>query len=156
MKPFFSSLQIRPCSVYKDEYKDCKSWRGRFNQYFIYGETLSCDQWQEDNNNCFKWSWMKDKEAAIRLIESELKRKANRIKMRLENDIWTKRDSPPADWIKPLPDFMIERNKNSYLELKCKELEDQEEKDRQDLLNAAKSSADTKMYENKNSFCTFM
>lgn len=142
--------------MYKDEYKDCKSWRGRFNQYFIFGEKLSCEQWMEDNNNCFKWQWMEDKEAAVRIIESELKRKANRIKSHLENDTWTKRDSPPADWNKPLPEFMIERNKGSYLENKCKQMEAEEEKIRQDSLNTAKSSASAKMTENKNSFCTFM
>lgn len=142
--------------MYKDEYKECKSWRGRFNQYFIFGETLSCDQWQEDNNNCFRWSWMEDKEAAIRLIESELKRKANRIKVHLENDTWTKRDNTPSDWSKPLPDFMVERNKNSYLERKCRELEAEEEKARQELLIVAKSPAGAKMPDSKNSFCTFM
>lgn len=120
--------QIRPCSVYKDEYKECKSLRGRFNQYFIYGESLNCDQWRDDYNNCQKFSWFNDKEAAKSIVQSELNRRAARFKAHYDNDVWTKRESPPADWAKPLPDFMVERNKNTYLEVKAQEMKDEEQK----------------------------
>lgn len=102
---------------------------------------------------------MNDKESAVRLIESELKRKAARMKANLDNDTWTKRDTPPADWNKPLPEFMLERNKDSYLERKGKELEEEEEREKQELIklsNYPAAAAAVQAPDNKNSFCTFM
>ena len=29
--------------------------------------------------------------------------------------MWEKRESPPPDWDKPLPEYLLERQKNSYL-----------------------------------------
>lgn len=139
--------QIRDCGVYKDEYKDCKCFRSRFNQYFIFGELLSCEQWREDYNNCQKFSWLDDKEAAKNLIRSELSRKAARFKAHHANDVWTKRDTPPANWSAPLPDFIEERNKNTYLAVKAAELKAQEER-----LKDPSKYPDS----NKSSFCTFM
>lgn len=43
---------VRPCSWYKDEYKECSSFHGKLHQYFIYGKTLDCSQWQKDYDNC--------------------------------------------------------------------------------------------------------
>lgn len=43
---------VRPCEWYKDEYKECSSFRGKVHQYFIFGKTLDCSQWKEDYNNC--------------------------------------------------------------------------------------------------------
>lgn len=97
---------------------------------------------------------MEDKEAAAMLIKSELERKAARLQAHLNNDTWTKRDNPPKDWTKPLPDFMIERNKDSYLEIKEKELREEEEQERADLLKLANSPKTQN--NNSNSFCTFM
>jgi hypothetical protein len=48
-------FQIRPCEMYKDEYKDCTNFKSRFHQYFIYGETLDCVQWKKDLDNCERW-----------------------------------------------------------------------------------------------------
>lgn len=135
--------------MYKDEYKECKSIRGRFNQYFVYGESLDCEQWRNDYNNCEKYSWLNDKEAAKLVIQSEMKRRAERLKAHYDNDIWIKRESPPDDWAKPLPAFMEERNKNTYLGLKSQELKEQEEKAKQNVEN-------TLIEGNKSSFCTFM
>lgn len=135
--------------MYKDEYKECKSIRGRFNQYFIYGESLDCEQWRNDHNNCQKYSWLNDKEAAKLVIQSEMKRRAERLKAHYANDIWTKRENPPEDWVKPLPAFMEERNKNTYLELRTRELKEQEEKTKQNVENTLSEG-------NKSSFCTFM
>ena len=42
---------IKPCEMYKEEYKDCKSIKARFHQYFIFGETLDCEQWKIDYDN---------------------------------------------------------------------------------------------------------
>lgn len=71
------------------------------------------------------------------------------MKAHYDNDIWTKREKPPADWTKPLPAFMEERNKNTYLEKKNQEYKDEEEKFRQRALNPDAEPT-------KNSFCTFM
>lgn len=65
------------------------------------------------------WTKNSDEEAAQRIIERE----KNRIKIRLEghygNNVWEKRDDPPSteEWNKPLPGYMIERQKQSYLSL---------------------------------------
>lgn len=112
---------------------------------------MNCDQWRDDYNNCQKYSWLTDKEAATSLIQSELSRRAKRMKAHYDNDIWTKRDKPPADWTKPLPPFMEERNKNTFLEKKAQELKEEEEKERLRALNP-EAAAEL----NKNSFCTFM
>lgn len=51
--------------MYKEEYKDCKSIKARFHQYFIFGETVDCEQWKIDYDNCNLWSEHKDKEACV-------------------------------------------------------------------------------------------
>lgn len=135
--------------MYKDEYKECKSIKGRFNQYFIFGEYLDCTQWANDYNNCQKHSWFNDKEAAKLVIKSELNRRATRLKAHYDNDIWTKRETPPTDWSKPLPAFMEERNKSTYLAIKNKEFIEEQEAKTQEALN-------TPIETNKSSFCTFM
>lgn len=127
---------MRPCKMYRSEHKECKRWKGRFNQYFIYGEMLDCQGWADSYNNCQKYSWMEDKDAAIALIKSELERHEKRMQPHRDNDVWVKREQPPNDWNKPLPQFMIERNKGSYIDLQLK-------------LNAMNESE-------KKKICTFM
>lgn len=91
---------------------------------------------------------MENKEAATLLIESELSRRAARLKAHYDNDIWTKREQPPSDWNKPLPEFLAERSKTSYLAQKSEEMKKDEEK------RNAKALSDSEP--NKSSFCTFM
>ncbi|XP_063531629.1 synaptic plasticity regulator PANTS [Cydia strobilella] len=112
---------IRDCEIYKDEYKECTSFRGRFHQYFIFGETLNCNQWKKDYYNCCKWESDSDEKAATALIESEKARRLERLKAHYRNDIWKKREGPPADWDKPLPEWMQKRQENTYLDHKAKE-----------------------------------
>ncbi|KAI8434732.1 hypothetical protein MSG28_003253 [Choristoneura fumiferana] len=112
---------IRDCDIYKDEYKECTSFRGRFHQYFIFGEALNCNQWKKDYDNCCKWESDKDTKAANAVIESEKARRMERLKAHYKNDIWKKRSSPPPDWDKPLPEWMQKRNENTYLDHKAKE-----------------------------------
>lgn len=38
------------------------------------------------------------------------------------NDVWTKRDGPPKDWNKPLPEEIQKQYETSYLALKAKEM----------------------------------
>ncbi|KAF9802782.1 hypothetical protein SFRURICE_002950 [Spodoptera frugiperda] len=118
---------IRECELYKDEYKDCTSFRGRFQQYFVYGETLDCNQWKKDYDNCCKWEDYKDIKAANALIASEKERRMVRLRAHYRNDVWKKRDSPPADWAKPLPEWMQKRDENTYLAIKAKEIREGKE-----------------------------
>lgn len=58
-------LQIRECSDYKEEYDECTSLRGRFHQYFIYGDSIDCNQWKKDHINCCKWTDKNDIKAGV-------------------------------------------------------------------------------------------
>lgn len=51
--------------MYRDEYSECTSIRGRFQQYFIYGQTIDCSQWKRDLDNCEKWMDSKDIISAV-------------------------------------------------------------------------------------------
>ncbi|KAM7341920.1 synaptic plasticity regulator PANTS [Cochliomyia hominivorax] len=116
---------IRPCAVYKDEYDDCTSFKARFHQYFINGKNTDCTQWQTDYKNCMRYrdSNGNNVEAGIAVIKSEEERRLKRFHGHYANNVWEKRKSPPADWSKPLPEWMEKKNENSYLQLKQLELE---------------------------------
>ncbi|CAA9994911.1 unnamed protein product, partial [Nesidiocoris tenuis] len=49
------------------------------------------------------------------LIDSELKKREVRLKAHRANDVWEKRTEPPSDWNGPLPPWIAERAKSSYL-----------------------------------------
>lgn len=38
------------------------------------------------------------------------------------NDVWKRRTSPPADWNKPLPEYLQKEYENTYLNIKAKEM----------------------------------
>lgn len=91
------------------------------------------------------------------------------MKAHYANDVWQKREQPPDDWARPLPEFMQERNKNTYLELKANEMKAEEERYMQELKELAAAEAagatDSKSKTNSNNhsssssksnFCTFM
>ncbi|XP_046390655.1 UPF0545 protein C22orf39 homolog [Ischnura elegans] len=113
---------VRPCSIYKEEYSDCTSIKGRFHQYFIHGSTIDCAQWGRDADNCVRWEENKDAKALESLIESERNRRTGRLETYIKNDVMTLRKSPPEDWNKPLPGWMQEEYKTSYLALKSVEM----------------------------------
>ncbi|XP_043283388.1 UPF0545 protein C22orf39 homolog [Venturia canescens] len=114
---------LKPCEMYKDEYKDCKCMRARFNQYFVYGELLDCSQWKVDYENCQLWKSKDDDKAFEALLASEQKRRLKRLQPHYSNDIWTKRDKPPQNWNKPLPDWMNKKISGTLLEYKQKGIE---------------------------------
>lgn len=119
---FHFLLQIRPCFLYKDEYSDCTSIKARFHQYFIHGESIDCSQWKTDQKNCQLWEDKRDLIAATDVIKSEERRRLTRLQAHYGNTVWTKRSEPPEQWNAPLPAWLEEKNKNTYLELKSKEL----------------------------------
>ncbi|XP_047358582.1 UPF0545 protein C22orf39 homolog [Vespa velutina] len=126
---FKYAWMIRPCEIYKDEYSECKYWKSRFHQYFIYGHKIDCSSWKEDFKNCEIWEANKSEDAYNAIVESEKKRRLNRLKGHFGNRIWKKRDKPPEDWNSPLPEWMQENFKNSYLEkMKNKEAQEALEK----------------------------
>ncbi|KAJ8918878.1 hypothetical protein NQ315_011170 [Exocentrus adspersus] len=113
---------IRRCTVYDEEYKDCTSMKARFNQYFIFGETLDCSQWKKDSINCYKWIENGDVKAAEELIDSEKRRRRERLLPHYQNDTWQKRKAPPEDWNKPLPEYLQKEYEHTYLNVKSREL----------------------------------
>ncbi|CAL7947092.1 unnamed protein product [Xylocopa violacea] len=115
---------IRPCHIYNEEYKDCKSIRARFHQYFIFGEMLVCDQWLTDYNNCYLWNKYKNEDAYENLIASEKQRRMRRLKGHYDNDVWQKRDKPPENWNAPLPAWLEEKRQKSYLKSISEELKE--------------------------------
>jgi hypothetical protein len=58
----------------------------------------------------------------MRVIEHEDVRRKERLKGHYENDVWSKRKTPPSDWNKPLPNYISKRYENSYLDIKNKEM----------------------------------
>ncbi|XP_034951384.1 UPF0545 protein C22orf39 homolog [Chelonus insularis] len=115
---------IRPCDQYKYEYKDCRSFLGRFYQYYIDGGNHVCQQWKTDYENCKKWKKNQDEEAFNCLVESEKMHRLARWKGHLNNDVWERRQNPPSDWNDPLPDYLNERNQGTYLALKQQALKE--------------------------------
>ncbi|EZA53162.1 hypothetical protein DMN91_005244 [Ooceraea biroi] len=118
---------IRPCMIYKGEYDDCCSIRARFNQYFIFGETLDCKQWDIDYRNCYQWQKYKSEEAFDELIKSEKKRRMERLLPHYQNDVWQKREEPPENWNAPLPEWMQKEFDNSYLHIRNREAKENRE-----------------------------
>ncbi|XP_071450818.1 synaptic plasticity regulator PANTS [Hetaerina americana] len=116
------SWLVRPCITYKEEYGDCTSIKGRFHQYFVYGSTVDCNQWGRDLDNCTRWDDSRDMKALHELIESEKKRRTERLQTYINNDVMSLREKPPEDWNKPLPEWMEKEYSSSYLALKSIEM----------------------------------
>lgn len=45
-----------------------------------------------------------------------------RLKAHYLNDTWKKRNSPPEDWAKPLPEYIQKEYEATYLNIKSKEM----------------------------------
>ncbi|XP_055679747.1 UPF0545 protein C22orf39 homolog [Lutzomyia longipalpis] len=114
----------RPCFLYRQEFKDCKSIKGRFHQYFIFGENIDCSQWGRDYENCTKYEEKGDIAAGRELLASEAERRRKRMEAHYANDVWKKRTQPPSDWNAPLPEWFVKNNENSYLAAKSKEVKE--------------------------------
>lgn len=112
---------VRPCEWYWDEFKECSRIRSRIHQYFIYGRTQDCSQWNRDYNNCISFRKKKDVDSLNSLIASEEKRVKKRMSNSIRNDVWSYRSSPPTNWSDPLPEWMEERMKGTPLEYYSKQ-----------------------------------
>ncbi|CAL1543341.1 unnamed protein product [Lymnaea stagnalis] len=93
---------VRPCEVYKDEYRDCKSLWTRLYQHYTDGIQQDCTQWLTNFNNCMAFRNTKDFLAAEALIAVERERRNHRLKLARMNDVWEYRTKPPAEWLEPL------------------------------------------------------
>ncbi|XP_066594555.1 synaptic plasticity regulator PANTS isoform X2 [Prorops nasuta] len=121
----YMDMPIRPCHVYQDELKECKSIRGRFHQLFIFGETLDCSQWENDYQNCQIWGKEHSEAAYKSLVNSQQKRIDERFQAHFRNNIWERRATPPENWNQPLPDYLNERVNSSSLVAYYDELQQQ-------------------------------
>ncbi|XP_012277934.1 UPF0545 protein C22orf39 homolog [Orussus abietinus] len=115
---------IRPCEVYKEEYSDCRSLKARFHQYFIFGKMIECSQWKTDYSNCQKFFSSGNETAYKNLIESEKKRRQERLTAHYGNNVWEKRTEPPENWNSPLPEWLVNKQKNSYLTTKAQQIKE--------------------------------
>jgi hypothetical protein len=64
---FASVFQVRPCHMYKEEYSDCTSIKARFHQYFVFGKTIDCSQWERDFSSCVKWRSEQNANALVQI-----------------------------------------------------------------------------------------
>ncbi|XP_065078172.1 synaptic plasticity regulator PANTS [Ochlerotatus camptorhynchus] len=130
---FKNLWSIRPCYLYNEEYDDCTGIRARFHQYFIHGDSIDCNQWKRDFDNCVKFERNPhNTKSALELIESEKIRRTERLKAHYGNDVWAKRSKAPEDWAKPLPEKLQKEYENSYLELKAREMRGEVEPSKED------------------------
>jgi hypothetical protein len=87
----------------------------------VNGDILDCSSWNNDLNDCINFEEKNDYRAGKRIIESENKRRKERMQGHYQNDTWNRRKSPPEDWNKPLPNYITKKYENSFLEMKSKE-----------------------------------
>jgi hypothetical protein len=57
-------------------------------------------------------------------VESERARRLKRLQGHFKNTVWTKRNEPPSDWNKPLPERLVKEYENTYLFHRAKEMAD--------------------------------
>jgi hypothetical protein len=88
----------------------------------VHGDSLDCASWEHDFEDCLKYEDKNDLKAAKRVIDNETLRRKERLKNHYSNNVWKKRDAPPEDWAKPLPEHLTKGYENSFLDLKSKEL----------------------------------
>lgn len=62
-----------------------------------------------------------------KVMQNEQEKVAQRQESIDENTVWKLRDQPPADWSKPLPDFLTKGYKSSYLQIKMDEMKRSDE-----------------------------
>ncbi|KAK2147830.1 hypothetical protein LSH36_532g03004 [Paralvinella palmiformis] len=97
---------LQPCEVYLDEYRECKSFGGRFHQRYTTGRRADCSKWKETYNYCMEFRKTGSIKVAKNLLANEVERRNERLAAARANDIWQYRTSPPADWNKPLPEHL--------------------------------------------------
>jgi len=110
------SWMIQNCDHYYAEWKACKSFKGKFYQYYMDGEIKDCKTLKDNYDDCRFVTARYDEEACKRLVDREKVRMEERLKTHKENDVWEPRTSPPEDWNKPLPPEIAKMAENSLFQ----------------------------------------
>lgn len=115
-------MRFQFSSTITEEYRDCRSIKARFQQYFVHGDVLDCSSWEHDFEDCVKFEEKDDLKAAKNVINNEESRRKDRMEAHYGNNVWKKRKGPPEDWSKELPDRLVKEYENSFLDIKSKEM----------------------------------
>ena len=107
------------CKTYDYEFKSCETFKSRLYQRYENGSKLDCKFLKDLITHCDLWKNDLNQNSLKSIIDYEKNLIIRRKQSSLNNDIWTLRDKPPYDWNSQLPDWAIERIKNSSWH-KCK------------------------------------
>ena len=115
---------VRPCSYYKSELEQCRTWYHSFHSRYTTGEVEDCAQWQRDYQNCLR-TLHHDSEAFEALVGSEKRRRLERLRAAAANDVWEYRDCAPAHWNAPPEnaDLLSQGDDRSVLDQAQKEID---------------------------------
>lgn len=108
-----NSHLVRVCETYQDFLRDCKSFKGRMYQYYVYGEMLDCSIHKENLDDCLLYRKTGNTDHLNKIIEWEQKMITSRNAATKNNISWEFRDSPPADFNSPLPSFLTKDNEKT-------------------------------------------
>lgn len=104
---------VRPCERYKEMYKACKSIKHRVHQYYVYGELLDCNIYNDLHNHCMNYRKKRDEILLDPIIDWERNFILTRLKTETQNKVWELRDKPPEDFDAPLPEYLQKLHQNS-------------------------------------------
>ncbi|XP_045172562.2 uncharacterized protein LOC123534396 [Mercenaria mercenaria] len=94
--------QINDCGIYRTEYEECVSWRGRRNQKFVYGLKLDCEHLKGAQKTCEHYKKTGDVRARDYLVTYERSKRDFRMQNARANDVWEYRMTPYGGWSSPV------------------------------------------------------
>ncbi len=107
-----------PCDHYEYEFNMCSSFMNKVNNYYRGVESdpdRTCESYKNLFLDCVSYERNPGQnfDALLRLKAYEKQMLEKRRQSAENNDVWTKRTSPPSDWNAPLPDWCMERLKQT-------------------------------------------
>ena len=109
-KPF----ELFECDHYQYELARCGTIRTRITDYYSGSDTQQdCSKYEDLFASCLDWYRSGSQAAFKKLYDYESKLVEERKKASEANDVWEKRTAPPEDWNSPLPDWCVERLKDT-------------------------------------------
>ena len=114
------------CDHYEYELKHCESYKNKIHNYYRGESTQDCSNFRNLYFDCLKYEeypTLDNIKLAEKLHNYENQLIIKRKMSQHENDIWRYRKEPPTDWNAKLPDWALERLKDTvwYKELNIKE-----------------------------------
>jgi len=101
--------------MYKEEYQECKSFTGKFHQYFSGNEHhADCIQLWKDYENCLLWTTKSNERARIELEKREVDIVKSIAERRTK--LWKYRTEPPKMW--NFPGWNLNQQKQNATETK--------------------------------------